>query len=416
MRLLVAALVVLTWGLAGARPVHADELSPGQYAVRSCPLTKTAHDVSNGGWTWTLSAGAPLRALSSCDSTGTFGIDMSDMTVPGNSGAQWAFRAPFGTRIAKLSFERRIHRSSGFDYALLGADIAYEVWTDPSPVPFPEGWGKITLSDTQGVTVSMTCPNYLPCGPQPDQYAFVRGFEADMLDVAAPTIQYAVTTDQAPRARPSTFAINADVVDQGAGIKSMTILIDGQPAAAVTNTSGTCSASPFSVPSPCPLTGHISVPIAASVLEGGEGQFEIEAIDAGGNRTRTAPVPFWTFGHYGSSSAPQQQSVPTRRGVLSMAFKGTSKTKLAARYDAPPTITGTVRDTSRAAIPGTSVQIDTRPLVTGGDSLSSRRFRRTRTASSRTGSRVALHARSGRPRRPATPPPSPCCESRSRPR
>jgi hypothetical protein len=189
-----------------------------------------------------------------------------------------------------------------------------------------------------------------------------------MVDDSAPTIQYAVTTDQAPPARPSTFAINADGADQGAGIKSMTILIDGQPAASVTNTSATCSASPFSVPSPCPLTGHISVPIATSVLDSGNGQFEVEAVDAGGNRTRTAPVPLWSFGHYGASvNVAPQQSLPARRGVLSLAFKGTSKTTLTGRYAAPPTITGTVRDTAGAAMAGTSVQVDTRPLVAGGD-------------------------------------------------
>ena len=186
----------------------------------------------------------------------------------------------------------------------------------------------------------------------------MRGFEADLVDESAPTIQYKVATDQLPPVKPSTFTISVDSSDVGSGVKTIAVLIDGVVVGQASGT-GSCATIPYTVPGPCPLYSHLSAPIAREAMERGTGQLEIEAVDAAGNRTRTPAVPLSKFGY--ATSTPAAPSAP--RGVLTFAFKGTTKPSITSRYDAPPTITGLLRDSNGAALPDVAVRIDTRLLV-----------------------------------------------------
>ena len=202
----------------------------------------------------------------------------------------------------------------------------------------------------------LSCAGSPSCTTVKDQSVSVRNFEADVVDPSAPTLGYRITTDQAPPTPPSTFTLTADAADTGSGVRTISVLIDGVVVGQATG-DGSCATSPYPVPEPCPESSRLTVPIARDALERGTGQLEVEAVDAAGNRTRTPPTPLWKFGY---TPAPTPL-----RGVLSLAFKGTTKTQVTSRYAAPPTITGVVRDATGAVVPGVTVRIDTKLLVGG---------------------------------------------------
>src|SRR4051794_659688 len=87
MRLLAAVLVATCWVGVGASSAVADLPYTGAYSVRSCPTLLTANAGLNGGWSGATFAteDLPRPALSTCGSNGTFGIDMSDVSVQGTA-------------------------------------------------------------------------------------------------------------------------------------------------------------------------------------------------------------------------------------------------------------------------------------------------------------------------------------------
>ncbi len=362
---LISLVVVACAVVAGAPSAFADEPT-GSYSIRAvCPTALSPSDTKRGGWFGAaFPAGADLRAaIGTCGSDGVFGLDLTTGWTAPSSGVSWSFLAPEGTKIDRVRFERRIRVSQGYRYALDTSGLGTREYRMPGSVSFPAPpteWtqGAFELYSGTYLLATLACVDPAGCMPTAEQAVSIRGFEADLVDQAAPAIQYAITTDQAPPTPPSTFAVDVDVADKGSGVKTTVVLVDGVAIGAASG-GGTCAASPYTLAAPCPATAHLSVPIARELLERGTGVLEVEAVDAGGNRVRTPAVGLWKFGYASVSSTPS----PDQPGVLAVGFKGTTKTKLRSRYSAPPTITGTVRSTIGDPLPGVSVRIDTRVLV-----------------------------------------------------
>ena len=330
-----------------------------------CPAAAAPTDVTRGGWTFSVfPADAPLRsAMTTCGPDGVFGLDLSHGTTATTDGTVWSFSVPNGVAIDRVRLERRVTVSQGYWYALqtdVGGIREYTSRTSASEPPPPTEWtgGAFDLKGSRWISLILACVTPTPCIPTETQTVAVRGFEADLVDESAPTIQYAVATDQVPPVKPSTFTITVDASDTGSGVKTISVLIDGVVVGQASG-DGSCAANPYTVPGPCPLYSHLSAPIAREAMERGTGQLEVEAVDAAGNRTRTPAVPLSKFGYAISGARPAGS--PARRPHLRL--QGHDQARITSRYDAPPTITGLVRDATGAALPGVAVRIDTRLLV-----------------------------------------------------
>ena len=362
---LISLVVVACAVVAGAPSAFADEPT-GSYSIRAvCPTALSPSDTKRGGWFGAaFPAGADLRAaIGTCGSDGVFGLDLTTGWTAPSSGVSWSFLAPEGTKIDRVRFERRIRVSQGYRYALDTSGLGTREYRMPGSVSFPAPpteWtqGAFELYSGTYLLATLACVDPAGCMPTAEQAVSIRGFEADLVDQAAPAIQYAITTDQAPPTPPSTFAVDVDVADKGSGVKTTVVLVDGVAIGAASG-GGTCAASPYTLAAPCPATAHLSVPIARDAAgarhRGPRGR---------GRRRRRQP-----YAH------PRRRTLevrlrrvsptpsPDQPGVLAVGFKGTTKTKLRSRYSAPPTITGTVRSTIGDPLPGVSVRIDTRVLV-----------------------------------------------------
>ncbi len=347
---MMVTLAVLMSALAGAGIASADD---GHYTIRSCPTGKVgATDLVRGGWMASAFPEAAAPALTTCGADGVFGTDLSK-GVPSGSSLAWLFLAPEAVTIDRVRLERRVRLTAGQYYSLQTDKDGLREQAGPAD------WSAAAYETHGGqwATVTLTCIDVAACAPATGPTVALRGFEADLVDSAPPTIQsYSLGVDAPPPARPATLTLAVVAADKGSGVKSITALLDGQVVAQKTDVDGTC-APPYPVPGPCPLTSTLNVPMPREALERGTGVLELEATDAGGNRTRTAPVPLWTFGFTGSPPAA------IRRGVLTVGFKGTSKTSISGRYENPPTVSGTVRDGAGAAMPGVPVRLDTRLLL-----------------------------------------------------
>jgi hypothetical protein len=360
---LLMAVVALTAGVSRAA---ADE--PGAtYTVRGCPSAPGAADPRGGWFSSTFPAGVPLDwTYRPCAGDGVFGIDMSDQPFSSTAGMIWSFLTPDPLKIARVRLERRVRAGNGFYYMLstaLGGKLEETIGSAPRP---PKDWTPLAIDMKGGqfLTLMLSCASAPSCPSTADQSFSVRGFEADVTDPTAPTLQYGLTTDQPPPARPSTFTLTVEAADTGSGVKTLTATIDGTAIGTSTG-DGTCATSPYPVPGPCPLSARMTVPVARDVLERGTGQLVVEAADAAGNITRTEPIPLWKFGYAAPAPAPAPAPPPAAapHGVLTLGFKGTTKTHIESRYSAPPTITGVVRDTAGTPLSGVTVRIDTKLLT-----------------------------------------------------
>jgi hypothetical protein len=354
----VAAMLMLVVSLSvGAAHAAADE--PGAtYTVRSCPTAPGAADPRGGWFSSTFPAGELLDwTFRPCAADGVFGIDATDRPMTASAGTIWSFYTPDPLKIQRVRFDRRVRVGSAYYYALqtaLRGKLEETIGSAPRP---PADWAPAAFDMIGGqfLTFMLSCASSPSCTSSQAQSFSVRGFEADLTDPTAPTLQYRLATDQPGAA---TFTLGVDAADTGSGVRTITARIDGAVIGTATG-DGTCATSPYPVPGPCPLSARLTVPVARDLLERGTGTLEVEAVDAAGNTTRTGPIPLWTFGYV--ATAPPT----TPRGVLTLGFKGTTKTTIRSRYTAPPTITGVVRDTTGTPLPGVPVRIDTK-LLTGG--------------------------------------------------
>ena len=215
------------------------------------------------------------------------------------------------------------------------------------------------------LAIQLTCSSSNSCGPDADQYALLRGFQADMVDQIPTDYRYAVTTDEG-----ASRAANV-VRDQRRRGRSGVWALSRWRSLSTDNESRRswtqmARAQPRRIPIRCRARSRVTSasPIPRTMLEQGAGQFQVEAVVRRRRRAdhdrSGSPVDLRALRRI-FARLPGARAARSARSELQghRQDQGQQFVRIAADDH---------RDGARTAgatMAGTSVQIDTRPLVDG---------------------------------------------------
>jgi hypothetical protein len=359
-RLIQAGVAVLV-AVASSGQARADDL--GVYTVRACPM---AGGVLTGWTSGRFELDSPIRgAYAECQS-GVFGVDLGGGALPDGASASWTFRAPPFSYLSRVTWERRV-RTAG--------PVVYDLFASPGDMPLESSvatrapefaasnglWESrfVNLVVADGLTARLRCEagSGGSC-PFADRDVAFRGVQIDIVDGMAPIVVSGVVAPESA----DTLTLNVSAIDFGSGVESLAVFIDGNELARSSNVGGSC-ALPYLLAQPCPASALASVNLPRAVFAAGSAQVRFVATDAAGNTHETTwPLRQLGYGAPEPATPAPGPATPSRPIFLSASFAGAPPSG-PTTYAKPPTIQGVVRDEDGTPRRGTTVQIETRPLV-----------------------------------------------------
>jgi hypothetical protein len=274
----------------------------------------------------------------------------------------WGGGQPFGYFLRGMpgTFDLEAHVAGDPNF---GISYASHLWfNDTSARLLSIEFGCIWNDSTDG------------CGPTPGQTLRVNRVELDPRDAVPPEVTRVSTP--AVWADGSAFAdMVIETGDRGGGVSSTSLLVDGKPV--VDPDALSVCEPPYVHPVPCPRTARFELMLPASEFGSGSHTYNVGVTDAAGNQSTSQ-------GTFDIPAVPQQQQqapsasvtggsgVPpstapqsTPPGTIAAWFAQGHRTTVHARYGAPPTILGTVHDTTGHGIAWAPVQVSQRLLMAG---------------------------------------------------
>ena len=286
----------------------------GTYDVYSCRLPDGTSIPANGWRSFTAGGGGTSNQ---CGDNGNLRAGHGTNIIPSDSEAGWVFDAPANTVLEGFAVQRwaYVHPDpfnrfppgyfSALDRWSLQPDgdpaaEACVVW-DPSPgcdwLSGAESWNaeprdayqrdglrRASLFLGSRCLSPNGCTSILPASRTWELEIYSARLTLD--DQSPPVIV------REPVFNSEGTAVSLAVMDRGAGLSDIRVLIDGN---LVGRTAGVDSCQPpFIDPVPCPLTRELMLAVSPQDLHDGGHELRAQAVDAAGNITASRPVAFNT--------------------------------------------------------------------------------------------------------------------------
>ena len=302
--LLVLVVIFLSTSMALAAPQVA-QASPYQVAV--CSDLGTNRPAPSDGWTPGTN-GASYEGASGCSSGGVMSAWLTGQHNYGDTAAM-TFSSPPGTTIGAFSLWRSMYSGGYQPYGAPVTSISY----DQTPIdvnsqaygsPEPEGSAtQQSLVGAQGldahtITISAACgggPGGVCPAGNPTAQINIYGGDIELNDPVAPTVSGVSGTLTQGGTLSGQQTIIFAAADQGSGVYSAALLIDGSPVTSgIVNTNGgRCipmrtapdGALVFAYVVPCPSSTSGALTVNTEQISGGRHQAELVVSDAAGNAT-----------------------------------------------------------------------------------------------------------------------------------
>lgn len=212
-----------------------------------------------------------------------------------------------------------------------------------------------------GLFVGATCTSLSACIGSIDSNALAvtRLFssEVEIRDDVPPVVG-ATTGNLAASPQPisGSRTIGGSVSDQGGGLASVALLVDGRPFARVP---ASC-AEPYTAPTPCPPSLVASFDVDSTSLTPGAHTAELYATDAAGN-VSTSPAVSFTVATPPPAPQPQTQPNPVAVPVEPTAVRlAVSRARVAV--EGKSRVSGTVKLIGGGPVAGAKVIVRSRPF------------------------------------------------------
>ncbi|MFT4050611.1 MAG: hypothetical protein QM648_12345 [Solirubrobacterales bacterium] len=338
--LVAAVIVVLCCGWI-AQPASA-----GTYSVYSCS-GPSGESLPNSAWMQKHSAGSLLSLFSLGGSCPSLTVTALGPFLNAGENAGFAFDAPDGTSITGYSVKRSISisflsvgskpaLSAGLRRTVGGVDsYSGECEAVVSACSVATSITQATGISASSLQLGVQCSQGSGCGSLGLNVAkaTLASARVDLSDNAPPTLSLSGGTLPGARAVSGTRDLDVSINDEGGGIKSYWITIDGVKRD-VTNLGGSCSGI-FKQRVPCPLSQDPTFSVDLAAVGAGFHTVVVYASDAAGNIGKLAPITFGYSGPVYTSNGTPSVTTPlviTRskviegRGGKTVAIRGDLKT------------------------------------------------------------------------------------------
>jgi hypothetical protein len=361
LRLLTIALVA---GVLAPAAATADD-----YLVTSChdPLGQP-----NAAAGWVPFATGNGLTTNTCAANGALNASLLTSQPSGNSTALWRFTAPPGTRIVRVTGQRK---TLGLSPSTGTRDVAYQLTADDTPLencaPAADSPCVADLSgqaDKPGLNAAnvefrVLCTNAgLTCS-RPVSVAVTSAWVA-LEDAQAPVVTNPRVVDNGETS--GTLGVSFDAADVGGGLYRALVKVDGRvtqalplgPAPCADVNPGDADAYQFTVPVPCPATlKDAGATVDVRTLPAGPHGVEIDVEDAAGNQSSVlGPVEF-PRPNVASGSAAQRAAA--LHGRLRMWFVKAPRhgRSLTSRYGTRVVARGVLRSRRERGIVGARIDV-----------------------------------------------------------
>ena len=299
---LTAALVVIAAAVAIAAPAQAAE-----YVVESC-RDAAGNELSTAAW---IPAGDPDRRFDTCDEGGALGIVAASSDVaPRLAISGYRFDVPRGATLVEYEawLAAKVRNGTPFAWYMAGLGQGDELAVPTTLAGCfemkwhcSEGDFAVPLSpaneiaqpvDEGGLALLIACasPVGLPCVPGADPPARTSLFRSVVTldDPSDPAIGSLGGTLLGGGPASGVRTLTATVTDEGSGVATVELLVDGAVAAA-RQAGGTC-VEPYVVADPCAGIFPATFSVDTTQLAQGAHTVALRASDGAGNVSQSAPV------------------------------------------------------------------------------------------------------------------------------
>jgi hypothetical protein len=331
---------------------------------------------SSAGWTSAKfeTAAETIGSYQSCNSQGQFGVDLAGAPQRDGASSGWSFTAPEGVDIIAVRWTRRVTASAPYVYELTRS--SQEVLESSIPGRAPEAappnglWERkyLEIFDSS-FTLRVRCEagEAQDCEQRDDAGVDISLGQVELADYAGPSVDVVLTAGD-PAGRPESWTLTALATDLGSGTRSMTVLLDGEPiASGHPIPGGQCAPEPFTIIRPCPGYSLAQIHIPRATVLDGKAKLSVIATDATGGTNDWGPEPISNLVRIerDASIAPTQAPAPLIERPISISASLSGHDARLGSFSKPPVVRGVVRGVDGATVAGATLELSTRPLMTG---------------------------------------------------
>jgi len=363
--------LALTFALLGLA-VCAGPAGAAEYTVVTC----NGQAAGNGGWA--LFASGPNTALSeNCAAPGgAMAASLAGNQAPVASNAGWQVYAPANTTVAGATLYRKVAvAGTGYGYVARGVTPAaanYQVFENcAGPAGCKEEIARGSFAWRSARADVNRLQVYVQCAPDCQMLtgtaASVRLSRADiaLTDNLAPTISAGPTSAMftAGGAVSGVQSIAVGFKDQGGGVASTGIEVDGQAVSEAPVPNGGCR-TPYRRLVPCPLTVNTTLQFNPASVPDGAHQLRVFARDATGANigySQSFPVTTSARGAINGANGSDQVKLTlgVRRAVASGRRAPRTHTAIDVPYNAKTVAEGRLVNSAGQAVTGARLTVGT---------------------------------------------------------